>query len=356
MTHAFFKGLLFLAAGSVIHAIGGEQDMRKMGGLKEKIPWTFWTMTAGTVAIAGIPPLAGFFSKDEILWRAYQASWAYWLIGLFTAFLTSFYMFRLWFMTFTGSYRGATKEQHAHAGPAGHAEHGTHLGRDQAASRAAGAPAPHGHGGIHESPRVMLVPLVILALLSVVGGWIGIPGSMGGGNHFDKFLAPVFHTSTPSLNTQHATPGEVAPPEKQTEGPEPQTSRATELLFTGISVFAALLGFVMAAIFYYLRPELPDEIAHALGGFYHAVLNKYYVDELYSILFVKPVVDGSRRILWHGVDQSVIDATLDDSADGARHISDTLRHMQSGNIRSYAGWVAAGAAAVIAYMVWMGAR
>ena len=351
MTHAFFKGLLFLAAGSVIHAIGGEQDMRKMGGLKEKIPWTFWTMTAGTVAIAGIPPLAGFFSKDEILWRAYQASWAYWLIGLFTAFLTSFYMFRLWFMTFTGSYRGATEEQHAHAEPAGHS---AHLGREQAASVV--PLVPHGHRGIHESPRVMLVPLVILAVLSIVGGWIGIPGSMGGGNRFDKFLAPVFHTSTPYLNTQHATPGEVAPPEKQTEGPEPQTSRATELLFTGISVFAALLGFVMAAIFYYLRPELPDEIAHALGGFYHAVLNKYYVDELYSILFVKPVVDGSRRILWHGVDQSVIDATLDDSADGARHISDTLRHMQSGNIRSYAGWVAAGAAAVIAYMVWMGAR
>jgi len=351
MTHAFFKGLLFLAAGSVIHAIGGEQDMRKMGGLKEKIPWTFWTMTAGTVAIAGIPPLAGFFSKDEILWRAYQASWAYWLIGLFTAFQTSFYMFRLWFMTFTGSYRGTTEEQpHAE-----HAGHGTHLGREQIVSRA-GAYAPHGHGGIHESPRVMLVPLVILAVMSIVGGWIGIPGSMGGGNHFDKFLAPVFHTSTPSLNTQHATPGEVAPPEKQTEGPEPQTSRATELLFTGISVFAALLGFVLAAILYYLRPELPDEIAQALGGFYQAVLNKYYVDELYSILFVKPLVDGSRRILWHGVDQSVIDATLDDSADGARHISDTLRHMQSGNIRSYAGWVAAGAAAVIAYMVWMGAR
>src|SRR5437867_2698782 len=336
---------------ALIHAFGGEQDMRKMGGLKEKIPWTFWTMTAGTVAIAGIPPLAGFFSKDEILWRAYQASWAYWLIGLFTAFLTSFYMFRLWFMTFTGSYRGATEEQHAHAEPAGHS---AHLGREQAASVV--TLVPHGHGGIHESPRVMLVPLVILALLSVVGGWIGIPGSMGGGNHFDKFLAPVFHTSTPYLNTQHATPGEVAPPEKQTEGPEPQTSRATELLFTGISVFAALLGFVMAAIFYYLRPELPDEIAHALGGFYHAVLNKYYVDELYSILFVKPVVDGSSRILWHGVDQSVIDATLDDSADGARHLSDTLRHMQSGNIRSYAGWVAAGAAAVIVYMVWMGAR
>src|SRR5216110_1515221 len=130
MTHAFFKGLLFLAAGSVIHAVGGEQDMRRMGGLRKKIPWTFWTMTAGTVAIAGIPPLAGFFSKDEILWRAYQASWAYWLIGLFTAFLTSFYMFRLWFMTFTGSYRGTPEEQHSHQ-HAGHAEHGTHLGGDQ---------------------------------------------------------------------------------------------------------------------------------------------------------------------------------------------------------------------------------
>src|SRR5256885_5578323 len=129
MHHAIFKGLLFLAAGSVIHAVGGEQDMRKMGGLKEKIPWTFWTMTAGTVAIAGIPPLAGFFSKDGILWRAYQASWIYWLVGLITAFLTSFYMFRLMYMTFSGDYRGDAETSH------GHDEHG-HDSR-------AGAPAPH---------------------------------------------------------------------------------------------------------------------------------------------------------------------------------------------------------------------
>src|SRR5438552_1374977 len=134
MTHAFFKGLLFLAAGSVIHAVGGEQDMRKMGGLRKEIPWTFWTMTIATFAIAGIPPLAGFFSKDEILWRAYQASWVYWLIGVVTAFITSFYMFRLWFMTFFGEYRGEASHSHD--------DH----------SRA-GAPAPHGHGhgGIHES-------------------------------------------------------------------------------------------------------------------------------------------------------------------------------------------------------------
>jgi NADH-quinone oxidoreductase subunit L len=329
MTHAFFKGLLFLAAGSVIHAIGGEQDMRRMGGLRTKIPWTFWTMTAGTLAIAGIPPLAGFFSKDEILWRAYQASWVYWLIGVFTAFLTSFYMFRLWFLTFFGNYRG---EADGHGGHAGN------------------------HGGIHESPKIMLVPLAILAVLSVVGGWVGVPGSLGGSNHFDKFLGPVFHVSTPSLNAEHTQAGELAPPEKQSEGLEPQTSRGTEIAFTGISVAAALLGFGLAWLLYYRRPQLPQQIAEALDGFYNAVLNKYYVDELYAILFVKPVVEGSTRILWRGVDQGVIDTTLDDTADGARHVSDAVRHMQSGNLRSYAGWIAAGAAIVIAYMIWMGTR
>src|SRR5437773_2330722 len=142
---------------------GGAQDMRKMGGLRKKIPWTFWTMTIATFAIAGIPPLAGFFSKDEILWRAYEATWIYWLVGLVTAFITSFYMFRLWFMTFFGEYRGEAEASHGHGD-----------------SRAR-APAPHGHGGIHESPKVMLVPLVTLAALSFVGGWVGIH------HHFDNF-------------------------------------------------------------------------------------------------------------------------------------------------------------------------
>src|SRR5215475_9339931 len=145
MTHAFFKGLLFLSAGSVIHALGGEQDMRRKGGLRQKIPWTFWTMTGGTFAIAGIQPLAGFFSKDEILWRAYQASWVYWLIGVFTAFLTSFYMFRLWFMTFFGEYRGDVEKPHGNE-PTVIAAH----------SNDAHASTAHGHGHIHESPKVML--------------------------------------------------------------------------------------------------------------------------------------------------------------------------------------------------------
>jgi NADH-quinone oxidoreductase subunit L len=344
MTHAFFKGLLFLAAGSVIHAVGGEQDMRKMGGLRRKIPWTFWTMTFATIAIAGIPPFAGFFSKDEILWRAYQVSWIYWLVGLITAFLTSFYMFRLWFMTFFGDYRGEAENSH------GHEEH-AHDSR-------AGAPAPHGHGhgGIHESPAIMLVPLVILAVLSLVGGWVGVPGSLGGGNHFDKFLGPVFRSSTPAVNSEHVQPGETAPPEQTTEGTEPKTGHSTEIIFTGISVGAGLLGLFLAWLLYGRRTDLPDRIAASIHGLYSAVAHKYWIDELYAWLFVRPLIAISGIVFWRGIDQGVIDAALNGSADGARELSDEVRHMQSGNLRSYAGWIAVGAAAMIAYMVWMGLR
>jgi NADH-quinone oxidoreductase subunit L len=341
MTHAFFKGLLFLAAGSVIHAVSGEQDMRQMGGLRTKIPWTFWTMTIATFAIAGIPPFAGFFSKDEILWRAYQASWVYWLIGLFTAFLTSFYMFRLWFMTFFGEYRGTAE---AHEKSAGDLAHG---------DTRPGAPAPHGHGhgGIHESPRLMVIPLVVLAFLSLTGGWIGVPGSLGGSNRFDKFLGPVFHSTIAAGVEGHGLAAE-----KEAEGPEAQTGHGTELIFTGISVLAGLLGFVLAWQLYYRNPQLPQQIAAGLGSLYDAVVHKYYIDELYAALFVKPLIAGSALILWHGIDQDVIDASVDNGAHGANEVSDSVRHMQSGNLRSYAGWVAAGAAAVIAYMVWMGTR
>ncbi len=307
MTHAFFKGLLFLGAGSVIHAVGGEQDMRKMGGLKSFIPWTFLTMGIATLAIAGVPPLAGFWSKDEILWKAYQTSAVYWGIGLVTAFITSFYMFRLLYMTFFGDYRGAQVDAH------GHGSHGNDA---------------HEHGAPHESPMVMLVPLMILAVLSLVGGLVGI------GNRFENFLAPVF--------------GSV-------EGVE-GTSHGTELLLMGVSVAVAFLGWWLAYLLYYKRPELPQRVADSLGGFYQAVVHKYYIDELYAAVFVKPLIDGSTRILWQGVDRNIIDAAVNDAGDGARRVSDEVRNMQSGNIRSYAGWIAAGAAVVIAFMIWMGVR
>jgi NADH-quinone oxidoreductase subunit L len=320
--------------------------MRRMGGLRKKIPWTFWTMTAATCAIAGIPGFAGFFSKDEILWRAYQASWVYWLVGVVTAGITSFYMFRLLFMTFAGEYRGnPLKAEHT----------GVSLHPPEAQLLDGSHPVP-GHHGIHESPKVMLVPLVALAVLSVVGGWVGIPGSLGGHNLFDGFLGPVFRTSTPAINFEHAQAGEAAPPERETEGAEPRTGHRTELIFTGISVVAALLGLGLAWLLYVRRPELPDRITVSLHGLYQAVANKYWIDELYAMLFVKPLVTISGVVFWRGIDQGVIDATLDGSAEGARELSARVRHMQSGNVRSYAGWVAIGATAVIAYMVWVGLR
>jgi NADH-quinone oxidoreductase subunit L len=309
MTHAFFKGLLFLGAGSVIHAVGGEQDMRKMGGLRSYIPWTALTMGIATLAIAGIPPLAGFWSKDEILWKAYQTSEVYWAIGVITAFITSFYMFRLLFMTFAGDYRGAKVDEHGH----GSSSHG-HSREDQ------------GHGDPHESPMVMLVPLMIIALLSIFGGFVGFH------NHFENFLAPVFGA------------GAEAPGEAATSG--------TEWALMGVSVVVAFLGAWLAYVLYISKPYLPQKIADGLNGFYTAVVHKYYIDEIYAAVFVKPLIDGSTRILWQGVDRNVIDATINNSADAAGHVSDEVRHMQSGNLRSYAGWIAAGSAVVIAYMIW----
>lgn len=324
--------------------------MRKMGGLRSHIPWTFWTMTIATFAIAGIFPFAGFFSKDEILWRAYQASWIYWLLGVATAFITSFYMFRLWFMTFFGQYRGAARASDEHRG------HGSHLAKDEATPTATSTPhsQAHGHGGIHESPMVMIIPLVILAVLSFVGGWIGWPGSLGGSNHFDHFLGPVFRATTPSANQAHVEPGETVPPENQTEGTEPKTGQRTELAFTGISLAAAFLGLFLAWLLYHARPELPGRIAEAAHGLYSAVANKYWIDELYAAIFVTPLVVISRVVFWRTVDQGLIDGTLDGSADSARELSDEMRHMESGNVRSYAAWVAIGATAVIVYMIWEG--
>jgi len=222
------------------------------------------------------------------------------------------------YMTFGGDYRGAAaNDAHAQA----HDSHGHGHG--------------HGHGEPHESPWVMLGPLVVLAVLSLFGGFVGL------GNHFEHFLDPVFKAAV--------EPG-MQEPVREAGG------KSLEYMLMGISVSVAALGWLLAHLLYSSRPQLPARIAASLGGLYRAVANKYYVDELYALLFVKPVVDGSTTILWQGVDQGVIDATVNNSADAARHVSDELRHMQSGNLRSYAGWVAAGGALVIAYMVWMGVR
>jgi len=346
MTHAFFKALLFLSAGAIIHGLGGEQDMRKMGGLRKYMPKAFWCMSIATFTIAGFPPLAAFFSKDEILWKTWASgNHVLWLIGIIAAGMTSFYMFRLWFLTFFGEYRGPAPETGAHGHDAdsqraGHAG-AVHAQQDD-------AHAAHGHGTPHESPMIMIVPLMILAVLSFVGGWVGIPPALGGSDRFDHFLDPVFKFNAEATPTAE---GAALPAE-----PAEHEDRGTELMFMAISVAAAAIGFLGAWYLYYKRTDLPAKMAAAAGGLYRLVHDKYRVDELYGAAIIQPILLGSTNVLWKGIDATLIDGAINESAAGAQDVSDGLRQMQSGNIRSYAGWVAAGAAAVIAFMVWKGVR
>ncbi|MGI4853830.1 MAG: NADH-quinone oxidoreductase subunit L [Janthinobacterium lividum] len=322
MTHAFFKALLFLAAGSVIHALSGEQDMRVMGGLRKRIPVTFWTMTAGVFAIAGIWPFAGFFSKDEILYRTFSSpnhlGILLWAVGLLTAGMTSFYMFRLWFKTFFGAERF---DEH-------------HLGQLHAGENEHDEGQAHAHG-VHESPLVMLLPLMILAILSVVGGWVGVPQALAGSNHFEHFLDPVFALTTSPENAVNAD----------------QVSHTLELGLAAISLVTAALGFFAAYVFYYKRPGTLGARA-ANSGAYRLVAAKYYVDELYQAVIVTPLMVASRLLLMGLIDSGLVDGTGNFAAFLTRSAGDGTRRMQSGNIRSYAGWLAGGAAAVILLMTY----
>ena len=301
MTHAFFKALLFLAAGSVIHAMGGEQDMNHMGGLSKKIRRTYVTMMIATLAIAGFPPFAGFFSKDSILLSAFaneyggrNVGYALYGFGLTTALLTAFYMFRLIFLTFHGKQR--YDEHHVH---------------------------------VHESPGNMVVPLMILALLSIVGGWLAAPAFLPGGtDYFAKFLQPVFA----GVEVAGAEAG----------------ARSLELWLAGVAVVTAFAGAMVAYWLYLKRPEEADRLVKSLNPAYTTLLNKYYVDELYAAVVVKPLLWISTKVLWKAADVAGIDGTVNGIAEGATAIGDGVRHTQSGNTRSYAVWVVVGAIAIIA--------
>ncbi len=348
LTHAFFKALLFLAAGSVIHALSGEQDMRVMGGLRKRIPVTFWTMTMGVVAIAGIPPLAGFFSKDEILYQTFASpnplGKLLWLVGLVTAGLTSFYMFRLWFKTFFGAERFDNAQ-------IGHQTHHIRVYADDADAAAVHSrhdtsstltsPREPEHevtrAGVHESPWIMLAPLVILAILSVVGGWVGIPAALGGSNHFEHFLEPVF-ASTAALHGASAVNADAAP-------------HGLELTLAAVSVLVALLGLAVAYLFYYRKPGTAAALARRAPALYNLVENKFYVDELYHNFIVTPILAFTRLLLYGLVDRIIVSGGPATGAAATRGLGDLSRRIQSGNIRSYAGWLALGAAAVLAVMI-----
>ncbi len=287
VTHAFFKALLFLAAGSVIHAIGGEQDLRKMGGLWKKLPVTFAVTTVGVLAIAGFFPFAGFFSKDAILYAAYAQGTSgklLWFVGLVTALLTSFYMFRLWYLAFLGKSRS------------GHEHH-------------------------HATPWSMLVPIVILGLLSICGGWIGI-------ERFAAFLAP-------SVGVRTAEAG----------------SANLELTLSIAAVGVAILGWLLAHLFYKQGSERPAKLAAALPAGYKLLAHKYYVDEFYRAIVVTPLLITARYVLGGFVDKGVLGGSAWLLAGTAKFSGALLQRWQSGNLRSYAAWLAAGAAAVLLFVV-----
>ena len=309
MTHAFFKALLFLGSGSLIHAMhqhyhhlhdhkSDPQDMRNMGGLKSRLPLTFWTFLIATLAIAGVPGLSGFFSKDEILWKTFASgNIVLWVIAAVTAGITAFYMFRLLYMTFYGKFRGGKTDEH-----------------------------------LRESPAVMTLPLAVLAVLAVIGGWVGIPHILGGGNQFEAFLAPVFHDAEHILH--HGA----------------HHSASLEITLMVVSIIMALGGIFIAYLFYRKNPEIPGRIVSSAKGLYTLVYNKYYVDEIYRAAIIVPLVKTS-EFANSFFDAKVIDGSVNGLAALFRGIGAELRKIQTGLVQNYALMMSIGIIIIIGYIL-----
>jgi NADH-quinone oxidoreductase subunit L len=298
MTHAFFKALLFLGAGAVIHALHEEQDVTKMGGLKRFMPGTYRTQFIAALAIAGVPPLAGFFSKDEILWKAFSGgSTVIWAVGWVTAGLTAFYMFRMLTLVFEGEPRFA---------------HDKHP---------------------HEAPATMLVPLVILAFLSVTGGFLGVPHALGGGNLLESWLEPVFARSS------------------RIAGTGGHGSLATEYALMALSVGIGLAGIVLARRLYATGTAAADRLAARFAGLRTLLFNKYYVDEAYDAVIVRPLRAGSQKLLWKWFDAGVIDGAVNGVARLVSGLSSTGRRMQTGNVSNYGLAVLIGISLLLGFII-----
>jgi NADH-quinone oxidoreductase subunit L len=298
MTHAFFKALLFLGSGAVIHAMHEEQDIRNMGGLRQHLPVTYWTFLIAAFAISGIPPLSGFFSKDEILWKAFShGNVVLWVMGLGGAALTAFYMFRLVSLTFDGQKRW------------GHDKHP------------------------HEAPATMTVPLVVLAALSVIGGFIGWPASLGGGNALEHWLEPVFERANSIL----ALPGHAVEP--------------VEYVLMLLSVAVAAAGILLARSWYLKRPEMAEKARTVVPSLYKLLLNKYYVDEVYDAAVVRPIHQGSERLLWRIIDVGIIDWCVNATAKAFGIFSSVFRRTQTGVTESYIFVFVLGVIAIIGVLL-----
>ncbi len=301
MTHAFFKALLFLGAGSVIHGMHNEQNIQKYGGLKKYMPKTYLTFFIATLAISGVPGLSGFFSKDEILWSAYaNGGFVFWLIGAITAMLTAFYMFRLVSLTFYGKERF----DHHHVHP-------------------------------HESPALMTIPLIILAFLSVVGGYVGIPKVFSGkhGNLIEGWLEPIYAPALAKLETFGSH------------------SHFEEILLMALSVAAALSAIYFALNVYRKNPQIAENVSNKFKGFYNLLLNKYFVDEVYEAAIVQPIQKGSEKFLWKIFDVKFIDGMVNGVASLVEKGSGVVRKIQTGVAQSYAVIMMAGIALVLLWLI-----
>jgi NADH-quinone oxidoreductase subunit L len=370
-THAFFKALLFLGSGAVIHALHGEQDIRNMGGLKKYLPITYWTFVIGALAIAGVPLLSGFFSKDEILFETFYRGYQWlWIVGVATSLLTAIYMWRLVHLTFHGPMRFAPAAVHSHQSSVD--SHGVH-----------GAHEVH----LHDAPPAMAIALIVLAIGSVVAGYVGIPHALGGHNNFSTFLEPSFAmtncgpkneppelagmtvgdclpgTDVARASLQTGAPadaGVVAAGQPIAEGQPPHTEAAAdeahknrvELSLMAVSSVVALLGIALATWLWLKRPDIPAAFATRFSGMHRLLLNKYYVDEVYDATIVQPIKIVSEEGLWRGMDARVVDGAVN----GAGHLvagsSAVLRLFQNGSVKAYAASTFAGVVAILAYYIW----
>jgi NADH-quinone oxidoreductase subunit L len=331
-THAFFKALLFLGSGAVIHALAGEQDLRNMGGLKKHLPITYWTFLIGALAIAGIPPLAGFFSKDEILWRTFSTEWPafhllLYVVGILTAFLTATYMFRLVFMAFHGERRHPSTSLGSGMAAPEHPEEEEPVAQHAASGM---------HHGVHDAPPSMAFALIVLAIGSVLAGFIGVPHAIGGNNWIETFLEPAF----------------LAPGAAHEAVAAVHAEGSTELLLIGLSIGLAAAGIGIASYFWLRNPAAATDWARRFRGIHMLLLNKYYVDEIYDTAIVQAIKLISTGGLWKGVDAGGIDMAVNGVGLSVRGSSNVLRRLQTGSIRVYAASLFVGAVAVLGYYLW----
>ena len=297
-THAFFKALLFLGAGSVIHALAGEQDLRRMGGLRRQLPVTYWTFLIGALAIAGVPLLSGFFSKDEILYRTFASgNTVLWFVGALTSLMTAFYMFRLVFLAFHGARRFEAR------------------------------------GHLHDAPLSMAIPLVVLAVGSVIAGYLNVPAALHGTAFLEHFLEPSL--AVPVMAGAHAASGD----------------HRVELMLMFVSSLLAVLGIGIAAFLYLKRPDVPGAVAARLSGAYHFLVNKGYVDELYDTGIVQPLKRFSEHVLWPA-DARIVDGAVNGTGTMVIETGAAVRSMQTGSMRAYAVSVLLGVVLIVGYYLW----